>query len=167
MFALIDIASDPAYPGQWRVNGKYIEQVAKMTHWEYPEAVERFGRQLSALGIAAELERRGAVDGDLVMVDQYDFEFAPGMTNPYIPAELLEQDLLYHNNGNTGGMLVDEPDTPAWTPFRSGGYLEDDAEELVGFNEDEGWDLLDQTEGDLDEFEFSMFVEQDDEVWQS
>ena len=33
-----------------------------MTHWEYPEAVEGFGRQRTALGIAAELQRRGAVD---------------------------------------------------------------------------------------------------------
>merc|ERR1719276_623244 len=75
-----EIISDPAYPGQWRVNGLYIEQVAKMTHWEYPEAVERFGRQLEALGISSELQRRGATDGDLVMVDKYDFDFAPGMT---------------------------------------------------------------------------------------
>ena len=58
------------------MNGDYIEQVAMMTHWEYPEAVERFGRQLEALGIASELERRGAVDGDLVMVDKFDFEFS-------------------------------------------------------------------------------------------
>ena len=68
--------SDPAYPGQWRVMGSYIEQIAKMTHWEYPEAVERFGRQLAALGIADELTARGAQDGDLVMIDEYDFDFA-------------------------------------------------------------------------------------------
>eukprot|EP00980_Cylindrotheca_fusiformis_P014308 scaffold3819_cov73-Cylindrotheca_fusiformis.AAC.1 len=41
-----EIVSDPSYPGQWRIRGEYIEQVAKMTHWEYPEAVARFGRQL-------------------------------------------------------------------------------------------------------------------------
>ena len=46
-----EIQSDPAYPGQWRILGNYIEQVASMTHWEYPEAVERFGRQLYALYI--------------------------------------------------------------------------------------------------------------------
>ena len=61
-----------------------------------------------ALGIAAGLERCGAVDGNLVMVDKYDFEFAPGMTNPYIPVELFEQDLFNHNDENTGGMSVDE-----------------------------------------------------------
>ena len=107
-----EIISDPAYPGQWRISGSYIEQVAKMTHWEYPEAVERFGRQLEALGIAAELERRGGVDGDLVMVGEYDFDFAPGLTNPYIPPELLEQDAMYEEDesGERRAILVDEPD---------------------------------------------------------
>lgn len=35
-----EIQSDPSYPGQWRVSGEHIEQIAKMTHWEYPEAGE-------------------------------------------------------------------------------------------------------------------------------
>ena len=96
--------SDPAYPGQWRVMGSYIEQIAKMTHWEYPEAVERFGRQLEALGISAELEARGGQDGDLVMIGEYDFDFSPGLTNPYIPQELLDKDLEFESdevNGNS------------------------------------------------------------------
>ncbi len=143
------------------MNGNYIEQVAKMTHWEYPEAVERFGRQLAALGIAAELERRGAVDGDLVMVDKYDFEFAPGMTNPYIPAELLERDALYEEEKQAGAMLIDEPEEQ-WRPFRSGGYLDDDSEELLGFNEDDGWDMLDEAEF-VDEYVY----EEDDDIWQA
>ena len=142
------------------MNGDYIEQVAKMTHWEYPEAVERFGRQLDALGIAAELERRGAVDGDLVMVDKFDFEFAPGMTNPYIPHELLEKDNLYEEQKQSGGMLVDEPGQ--WRPFQSGGYLDDDSEELMGFNEDEDWDMLDEAEL-MEEFSY----EEDDDIWQA
>ena len=129
--------SDPAYPGQWRVKGGYIEQVAKMTHWEYPEAVERFGRQL-----------------------KYDFEFAPGMTNPYIPADLLEKDLMFEEEKQQGGMLVEEP--TEWRPYRSGGYLDDDFEELVGFNEDGDWSMLDEAE-DMDEFEY----EEDDEIWQA
>lgn len=153
--------SDPAYPGQWRVHGDYIVQVAKMTHWEYPEAVERFGRQLDALGISAELERRGATDGDLVMVDKFDFDFAPGMTNPYIPDDLMEKDAMYEEQRRAGGMLVDEPDAE-WRPFRSGGYLDDDSEELAGFNEDDDWDILDDAE-DMVEFSY----EEDDDVWQA
>ena len=94
-FVFTEILSDPSYPGQWRISGEYIENIARMTHWEYPEAIARFGRQLEALGIAKELQLRGAMDGDLVMVDEYDFEFNPGLTNPYIPQELLEKDSEY------------------------------------------------------------------------
>ena len=162
-----EIISDPAYPGQWRISGSYIEQVAKMTHWEYPEAVERFGRQLEALGIAAELERRGGVDGDLVMVGEYDFDFAPGLTNPYIPPELLEQDAMYEEDesGERRTILVDEPDSEAdrpWRPFSKGGYMDVDTDELIGFDEDGEWDLLDDDTFDGENFEYD-----DDEVWMS
>jgi GTP-binding protein len=156
-----EIISDPAYPGQWRVKGEYIEQVAKMTHWEYPEAVERFGRILNALGIADELQALGATDNDLVMVDEYDFDFAPKMTNPYIPSELLERDYYM-------GIAEEEPEkknTP-YIPYGQGGFLEDDIEEIMGFEED-GWDLLD----DMDDEDFNnngqFEIRDDDEIWQS
>lgn len=156
-----EIISDPSYPGQWRIRGQYIEQIAKMTHWEYPEAVARFGRQLDALGIAGELQARGGVDGDLVMVDEYDFEFNPGLTNPYLPQELLERDALFD------GPPSDEDDDDAipWRPYQQGGFLDEDVDELVGFAQSEEWDLLDEDfdfdEGDPD-FDFG-----DDEVWMS
>jgi len=153
-----EIMSDPAYPGQWRVSGSYIEQVAKMTHWEYPEAIERFGRQLMALGIADELTRRGAQEGDLVMVNEYDFDFSPGMTNPYIPMDLLEKDyemeLERSGRDDVDGpraMLLDNNDDDEEE------YI-DDMEELVGFGEAGEWDLL-----DFDEF----IPEDDDEIWTS
>jgi hypothetical protein len=94
------------------------------------------------------------------MVDKYDFEFAPGMTNPYIPADLLEKDLMFEEEKQEGGMLVEEPNE--WRPYRSGGYLDDDFEELVGFNEDGDWSMLDEAE-DMDEFAY----EDDDEIWQA
>jgi GTP-binding protein len=154
-----EIISDPSYPGQWRVSGEYIEQIAKMTHWEYPEAVARFGRQLEAVGIAKELEARGAVDGDLVMVDEFDFEFSPGMTNPYIPQELLERDAKF-----AGSKKVEEEDEElAWRPFQEGGYMDVDTDELVGFTETEEWDLLDEEFGDDPDFE----IGEDDEIWTS
>jgi len=174
-----EIVSDPAYPGQWRVNGAYIEQVAKMTHWEYPEAVERFGRQLAALGIAAELQLLGATDGDLVMVDEYDFEFAPGMTNPYIPGDLLERDVLFEeeeerrkiskgSRDGAGGKKETKPEPEEeWRPFRSGGYMDDDPDELVGFNDDDAWNLLEEPEDDDDVDYSEFFPEEGDEVWQS
>lgn len=137
--------SDPAYPGQWRVSGAYIEQIAKMTHWEYPEAIERFGRQLEALGISAELERRGARESDLVMVDKYDFDFSPGMTNPYIPKYLLEEEIDRENARKI--VSTSSPEDTPWLPFGEGGYLNVDVEELMGFDAGD-WDLL---EDDLDE----------------
>lgn len=36
-----DIETDPAYPGQFRVTGARIVQIARMTEWDYYEAVQR------------------------------------------------------------------------------------------------------------------------------
>lgn len=174
-----EIMNDPAYPGQWRISGPYIEQVAKMTHWEYPEAIERFGRQLDALGISSELEQRGAVDGDLVMVDEYDFEFAPSMTNPYIPQELL--DIEDHNDDSVNFMSSStskkkkhtqkgsdnkDENNISWRPFSEGGYLDVDTDELDGFNNEEGdWDLLDAATAEFNEEDFDD--DDDDQMWTS
>jgi GTPase len=154
------IQSDPSYPGQWRVQGPYIQQIARMTHWEYPEAVERFGRQLQALGIADELTRRGAADGDLIMIDEFDFDFSPGMTNIYIPTELLEKDDIFNKKQQALPAEDVEEEAP-WRPYREGGYMDVDSEELVGFGELDDWDLLEDDDLDDD----GNFVYDDDEVW--
>eukprot|EP00592_Proboscia_alata_P017684 CAMPEP_0194398808 /NCGR_PEP_ID=MMETSP0174-20130528/126313_1 /TAXON_ID=216777 /ORGANISM="Proboscia alata, Strain PI-D3" /LENGTH=664 /DNA_ID=CAMNT_0039195153 /DNA_START=28 /DNA_END=2022 /DNA_ORIENTATION=- len=168
-----EIMSDPAYPNQWRVNGAYIEQVAKMTHWEYPEAIARFGRQLEALGIAAELTALGAEDGDLVMVDKYDFNFAPHLTNVYIPSDLLEADTLFAGEDRDIDPTDDKYSANDVLPraifYEATGeqeedlhpglaamLREDDVEELIGFNEDEDWDMLDEDE---------LFDDENEEVW--
>ncbi|KAK1732947.1 ribosome-associated GTPase, OBG family [Skeletonema marinoi] len=163
-----EIISDPAYPGQWRVKGEYIEQIAKMTHWEYPEAVERFGRQLKALGIEDELQARGAFDGDLVMIDEYDFDFNPGLTNPYIPQELLEKDAAYEEKENKEHMRAmllsnddDEGEEEEWRPFSKGGYMDMDKDEIVEFNDDGDWDLLE------DDYDLSPEMLDGDEFWTS
>lgn len=140
-----EIQSDPSYPGQWRVKGEYIEQIARMTHWEYPEAVERFGRQMEALGISEELTKRGGEQGDLIMIDVYDFDFAPGMKNPYIPPELLERDALFLDPKSKNKKDEEEAELP-WRPYTQGGFLDVDTDELVGFGEEEGWELLDDEE---------------------
>jgi GTP-binding protein len=154
-----EIQNDPSYPGQWRLTGEYIQQVARMTHWEYPEAVERFGRQLEALGMAMELSRRGAQGGDLIMIDEFDFEFSPGMSNPYIPPELLEKDDEYFGNKNKAAQ---EDEAQAWRPFSEGGFLDVDTEEFDGFGENEDWDLL-----EFDDEEGADAILDDDEVWMS
>eukprot|EP00980_Cylindrotheca_fusiformis_P030109 scaffold24381_cov230-Cylindrotheca_fusiformis.AAC.1 len=89
-----------------------------MTHWEYPEAVARFGRQLDALGIAQELQVRGAMDGDLVMVDEFDFSFSPGMTNPYIPQELLDRDAMFEGDSKSSSDDDEDDESLAWRPFQ-------------------------------------------------
>jgi GTP-binding protein len=162
--SLTEIMSDPSYPGQWRISGQYIENIAKMTHWEYPEAVARFGRQLEALGIAKELQRRGAMDGDLVMVDEYDFEFNSRMTNLYIPEELLEKEAMLERKsaGGKGDENDVDDDEISWRPFQQGGFLDVDSDELVGFMESDDWDLLDDDFEDDDDFVYT-----DDEIWTS
>eukprot|EP00980_Cylindrotheca_fusiformis_P021158 scaffold8131_cov74-Cylindrotheca_fusiformis.AAC.2 len=162
-----EIVSDPSYPGQWRIRGEYIEQVAKMTHWEYPEAVARFGRQLDALAIAQELQVRGAMDGDLVMVDEFDFSFSPGMTNPYIPQELLDRDAMFVEDSKSSSDDDEDDESLAWKPFQQGGFLDVDTDELVGFTEREDWDLLEDVEFlDRDDPDFD-FDDGNDEVWTS
>jgi GTPase len=160
LLVIKEIVSDPSYPGQWRILGEYIENIAKMTHWEYPEAVARFGRQLEALGIARELETRGAVDGDLVMVDEYDFEFNSRMTNFYIPQELLDKEAALEAKAGGGSAMDDDEQAVAWRPFSDGGFLDVDTDELAGFMEDE-WDLLNGDWEDSDD----AFVSAEDEVW--
>ena len=144
------------------MKGEYIEQVARMTHWEYPEAVARFGRQLEAIGISNDLQLRGAEDGDLVMVDKYDFEFNSYYNNQYIPQELLEKDLMYDDNGNYIPPSEEEDEIPAWRPFNEGGFLDVDSDELEGFM-DEEWDFMDEDDFDED----GEFIFSDDEVWTS
>jgi Domain of unknown function (DUF1967) len=126
-----------------------------MTHWEYPQALERFGRQLEALGISAELQARGAQTGDLVMIDKYDFEFSPGMTNVYIPPELLEAEA-----SRQAGSDDDEEGELTWRPFSKGGFLDVDVDEFAGFSESEGWEMLED-----DDFDEGEFVYSDDEIW--
>lgn len=152
-----------------------------MTHWEYPEAVARFGRQLEAVGIASALQSRGAQDGDLVMVNKYDFEFNSRITSMYIPQELLDREARYEaqkvrgmgSGGGSGsrsasGSDLDDggKDQPTWRPFSKGGFLDVDTDELVGFMDSDEWGLLDD-DGDDDFEEGDDFAYADDDVWMS
>ena len=106
-----------------------------------------------------------------VMIDEYDFDFAPGMTNPYIPQELLEKDAFYEAKEKQQqqqaprAMLLDntddEEEEEVWRPFNKGGYMDIDKDEIVEFNDDGGWDLLEE------EFDLSPEFMDGDEVWTS
>ncbi|MBN1309883.1 MAG: GTPase ObgE [Anaerolineae bacterium] len=59
----------------FRVVGKRIERAAAMTYWEYDEAIARFHRILTALGIADALREAGVSEGDTVLIGAYELEW--------------------------------------------------------------------------------------------
>jgi GTP-binding protein len=62
--------------GGYRVSGARIERAAKMTYWEYDEAVERFQRILEALGVRQALAEAGIREGDTVYIGEYELEWS-------------------------------------------------------------------------------------------
>ena len=74
------------FPGYATANGrKYtldfyffsqkIEKLFKMTDFSREESVRRFARQLRGMGVDEALRERGAKDGDIVKLFEYEFEF--------------------------------------------------------------------------------------------
>jgi GTP-binding protein len=61
--------------GAWRVSGEAIERAAQMTYWEYDEAVRRFQRLMTRLGIEQALRGAGAETGDSVRIGEYELEW--------------------------------------------------------------------------------------------
>ena len=62
--------------GAWRVRGRRIERIVKMTRWEYYDAVMRFQRILKALGITDALMARGVEVGDTVRIGDKELEWS-------------------------------------------------------------------------------------------
>ncbi len=62
--------------GAYRVNGKKIERAARMTYWEFEEAVERFQKILEVLGVRRGLEEAGIHTGDTVRIGEYELEWS-------------------------------------------------------------------------------------------
>ena len=61
--------------GAYRVRGKRIERVAAQTNFDVEESAERFQRDLTRLGIDAELRRAGIQAGDLVRIGGAELEW--------------------------------------------------------------------------------------------
>lgn len=61
--------------GIWMLSGNEIERLFKMTNLDHDESIMRFSRQLRAMGVDHALRERGAVDGDLVGLLDFTFEF--------------------------------------------------------------------------------------------
>ncbi|MCA1031905.1 GTPase ObgE [Bacillus timonensis] len=61
--------------GTFVISGENVEKLFKMTNFTREESVRRFARQLRGLGVDEALRQRGAKDGDLVKLLDYEFEF--------------------------------------------------------------------------------------------
>ena len=62
--------------GGYRVRGARIERAARMTYWEYDEAVERFQKILEVLGIYRALIDAGVQAGNAVRIGEYELEWS-------------------------------------------------------------------------------------------
>ncbi|WP_066365525.1 GTPase ObgE [Neobacillus fumarioli] len=67
------ITRDP--DGSFVLSGAKIEKLFKMTDFSHDESVRRFARQLRGLGVDDALRQRGAKDGDIVRLLDFEFEF--------------------------------------------------------------------------------------------
>ncbi|MCF6138085.1 GTPase ObgE [Pseudalkalibacillus berkeleyi] len=61
--------------GTFVVTGAKIERLFKMTDFSRDESIRRFSQQMRKMGIDQALRERGAEDGDIVRILQYEFEF--------------------------------------------------------------------------------------------
>jgi GTP-binding protein len=57
------------------VEGERIEKLLKMTKFDYEESAIKFGRTLRKMGIDDALREKGAEDGDIVRILDFEFEF--------------------------------------------------------------------------------------------
>jgi len=59
----------------WILSGEKLEKLFEMTNFDHDETVMRFARQLRAMGVDEALRTRGAKDGDIVRIGNFEFEF--------------------------------------------------------------------------------------------
>ncbi len=68
-----EISREP--DGTFVLSGAKIERLFTMTNFECDASISRFARQLRAMGVDEALRKRGAKDGDIVRLLDYEFEF--------------------------------------------------------------------------------------------
>ncbi|WP_165209539.1 GTPase ObgE [Streptococcus tangpeifui] len=59
----------------WVLSGAKLEKLFVMTNLERDESLMKFARQLRGMGVDQALRERGAKDGDLVRIGNFEFEF--------------------------------------------------------------------------------------------
>ncbi|EAE8358806.1 GTPase ObgE [Listeria monocytogenes] len=69
----LEISREP--DGTFVLSGAKIERLFTMTNFERDASISRFARQLRAMGVDEALRKRGAKDGDIVRLLDYEFEF--------------------------------------------------------------------------------------------
>lgn len=57
------------------INGDSIERLFKMTDFSRDESVRKFARQMRGMGVDDALRERGAKDGDIIRILEFEFEF--------------------------------------------------------------------------------------------
>ena len=57
------------------VKGEKIEKLFRMTKFNSDEAILRFAKKLTKMGVDAKLEEMGAKQGDIIRILDYDFEY--------------------------------------------------------------------------------------------
>ena len=61
--------------GAYVLSGYAIERLFKMTDFNFDQSVRKFGRQMRAMGVDEALRGRGAENGDIVRLLDFEFEF--------------------------------------------------------------------------------------------
>ena len=59
----------------WVLSGDKLEKLFVMTNFDRDESIMKFSRQLRGMGVDEALRERGAKDGDLVRIGNFEFEF--------------------------------------------------------------------------------------------
>jgi len=61
--------------GYFELSGTKLKLIFERTNFEKEEAVKRFARQLRSIGVDEALRNKGAKNGDIVKIFDYEFEF--------------------------------------------------------------------------------------------
>ena len=61
--------------GTWIISGKELEKLFRMANFQTTEGLERFTRRLRKMGVDDKLEELGAIEGDIVRILDFEFEY--------------------------------------------------------------------------------------------
>ena len=59
----------------YTIKGDKVEKIFKMMNFNTEEAISRFSKKLRNMGVDDELEKMGILEGDIVKILDYEFEY--------------------------------------------------------------------------------------------